>query len=816
MADVQTPAFGAVLKRLRVAAGLSQEALAERARMSAQAISALERGVRKTPYRETVALLADALGLSPEQRDALEATTVRRRTPRDAVLQATASLAPPATPFIGRQADLAELSGAIAAGTRLLTLTGTGGIGKTRLALALADAVRDRFSDGVTVVSLAAIAEAEQVAPAVASTIGLRLGATQRAEDSIINFLAQQRRLLVLDNFEQVLPARTLLERILESATGVVVLVTSRAALRCAGEREYSVPALDMPASATIDPNELAEFAGTNLFLDRVRAFNPRFNPNGQDARAIAEICRRLDGLPLAIELAAPLTRFYAPATLLKRLERSLDVLVMGARDVPRHQTMRNAIAWSHDLLGEQDRSMFRRLGVFVGGWSVDAARAVCMIDRDNAEVFERLASLLDLNLLHQDEYGGEIRIDMLQTVHEFALEKLEQSGELDLLRSRLGHHVRDMSREAHDGLLGAQQADWYSRLDREMGNVRAALRWAQDKPEPEIGLEITTALLRYWEQRGLIAEGKNWLELFLSLAAAKVETDQTVELDAVIAAGVLADRSDDYVRARQLFERAAAVARAHSDRVRLARSLSWLGNCAQAQGDYPRATAYHEEALAIARTLGDPNVLSLLLNNYGLTVRDRGDLDAAVELFTEALALARAGDGPLRVALIASNLGVLQRRRGDLEAAMKLLEDSAKVRADIDDRWGTIVVLTQLGDVALDRGDLERADSSYRESLRQNRSVCLRELNAMGLEGAARVAIARGAHHAGVLYASAAAREREAIGVPRASAEKASLDAALDAALATLGRQPYDQAWSEGNVRSLHDIIAECIERTV
>ena len=816
MADVPAPAFGTALKRLRIAAGLSQEALAERAHMSAQAISALERGVRKTPYRDTVALLADALELSPADRKALEATAIRRRAPRDAVLPAAATLILPATPLIGRQAEIGALADTIRSGVRLVTLTGPGGIGKTRLALALADALKERFPDGVTVVSLAPVSDAEQVAPAVAATMGLRVGAAQRAEEAIVEFLAQQRRLLLLDNFEQVLPARALVERILQQSGGVAVLVTSRAALRCANEREFSVPALAMPAGAVISPSELPEFSGTALFLARVRAFNPLFNPAGSDARAVAEICQRLDGLPLAIELAAPLTRFYAPAALLKRLERSLEVLVMGSRDEPRHQTMRNAIAWSHDLLGDDDRAVFRRLGVFVGGWSVEAAQSVCMSETDRTEIFERLASLLDLNLLHQDEYGGEIRIDMLETVREFSLEKLGESGELELMRSRLAHHVRDLSREVREGLMGAEQATWYARLDHEIGNVRAALGWAKDRGEPEIGLAIATALQRYWEQRGLITEGRNWLELFLALAEANPVSDGALVLDALIGAGVLSDRCDDYVRARQLFERAIAEARPSQARIPLVRALSWLGNCEQAQGYYERAAAYHEESLAIARTIGDPDVLAQVLNNYGLTVRDRGDLDAAVELFTEALALARAGNVPLRVALIASNLGVLQRRRGELDAASKLLEESASLRRAVGDRWGMVIVLTQLGDVALESGDTERAESCYRESLRQNGVVGSRELNAMGLEGVARVEALRGAHHAAVFYASAAAHEREAIGVPRPSAEQTGLDAALSVAQAQLGRQAYEQAWSEGTVRPLRDVIAEAIASTV
>jgi tetratricopeptide (TPR) repeat protein len=368
--------------------------------------------------------------------------------------------------------------------------------------------------------------------------------------------------------------------------------------------------------------------------------------------------------------------------------------------------------------------------------------------------------------------------------------------------------------------MASADQARWYAIVDLELGNLRAALAWAAEHGAYELGLEIATCLLHYWEQRGLLSEGRNWLESFLAAAQATqhassargVDAISEPTVDALIAAGVLADRQDDYVRARQLFELAQTRARGLHDARRLARALSWIGNVEQAQGAYERAAAAHEEACTAARSVGEPNLLSLVLNNYALTLRDRGDLDAALEAFTEALALARASGVMLRAALIASNLGVLHRRRGDLGAAQRLLEESARVRRELGDRWGTVVTLVQLGDVALERGELDRAEASYLESVRLNGDIGVRELFAMGVEGMARAAIARRRFEVGVRYAAAAARARETIGVPNPPAEQALLERDLDQARNALGDVAFRDHWTAGQSTPLDSIVSELV----
>jgi predicted ATPase/DNA-binding XRE family transcriptional regulator len=473
-------AFGAALKRFRLAAGLTHEALAERAVLSARTISDLERGVAQAPRRQTLALLARGLRLTPEQRQVLEASA-RPAATRERAGRRRHTLPAPVTSFVGRERETDELRVLLRrAETRLVTLTGSPGAGKSRLAIHVAEGMLDEFEDGVLFVALAPVADAGEIVASIAQA--LDLGPTPEAGlgDLVLETLRERRVLLLLDNFEHVLAGAPVLAHLLASCAGVKALVTSRAALRLSGEQEFPVAPLPVP-----DPDapvgELARYPSVALFVDRARLARPDFGLTSRNAAAVAGICVRLDGLPLALVLAAARVKLLPPGALLSRLTAPhgspLRLLTGGARDLPtRQQTLRGTIAWSYGLLTDAEQRLYRRLAVFVGGCSVEAAERVCADSSDGGDVLDGLASLVDKSLLAQEESpDGEARFAMLETIREFGLEQLAASGEAAAVRARHTAYFLNMVETAGPVLLGAPGLRL--RLAAEQDNIRAALR---------------------------------------------------------------------------------------------------------------------------------------------------------------------------------------------------------------------------------------------------------------------------------------------------------------------------------------------------
>ena len=784
--------FGEVLRRLRCAAALSQEALAERAGLSRNGISDLERGARLVPRLETVRLLADALTLGDVDRAALLAAArpaFHRHNPT--ALSAASHTGLPAAPtrLIGRDSDIAVVGAELRdEAVRLMTLTGPGGVGKTRLAMATASAAAPAFRDGVMVVELAGIADPALVLPAIARALDIRETIGRPVMEALAAALRERRLLLVLDNFEHVLSVAPDLAGLLRDCPLVTALVTSRAPLRLIGERRFATPPLALPALDDHPPlDTLTNFAAIALFVERARAVRHDFALTAANADAVVAIGRRLEGLPLAIELAAGWAHILSPAELLRRLEPRLPLLRGGAGDQPnRLQTMRQAIAWSYDLLGEDEALLFRRLGVFVGGFTLEAAERVTGMpasprapapaspERSGApDVFDLLAALIDKSLVQpMHPEAPEPRFAMLETVREFAREQLGVSGEMDVLAERHAAWCITLAeRVRQSGQLS--QASGYAILEPEHPNLRSALTWLLAHGEAVTALHLAGQLAVFWLVHGHVSEGKAWLEQAL---AADDGGPTAARAEALVGLNMLLWWSPGgFDRAEQLLVESEEVARAAGDAGALAYARLHQGYVAVYQGDLARAVARGEECLSTAGAIAQGFSLNGARWVLARASLAQGENERAADLYAQLLASARAEGDEISVVNSLIGQAILAERHGETERALT--------------------------------GFVEAARLCQGPGNRIHASECL--------DWAAMMAAPRQPEAAVRLFAAADALRAAAVGGPPVLvfvADRSRHEQTLAAVRAALGAERFAQAWGAGAALTFDKAIAEAM----
>lgn len=709
--------FGEILRRFRLAAGLSQEALAEQAGLSARGIRAQEGGARGAPRLATVIVLADALGLGavdraqllaaarPDLVDTSSAGSAEEssglanpdQVGRDEPAEGPHRLPVAPTTLVGREPDVARGCALLQRpGTRLVTLTGPGGVGKTRLAIAIAEGIAPDFDDGAYFVDLAPIRDPRQVAGAVAYALGVRETPGQAPEEAVGQYVAERRLLLLFDNCEQVLDGMTLAARLLALAPNLKILATSRERLLLRGEQEVPVEPLAVPTEAVAivparpqggqgvgssrgrrqDPPlaGLANIAAIRLFAARAAEARLNFKLDDETVPIVAAICRRLDGLPLAIELAAVQTRLHSPAVLLQRLDVRLSVLTDGPRDLPdRQRTMRDAIAWSYELLSPPEQALFRSLAVFAGGFTPEAAASVAGGDELVARNHDRVADLAGKSLVRAVAQTGPHagRFMLLETVREFGLERLEDAGELEAVAERHTAHYVVFAEEAERNLQGPLEREWLKRLDAEWTNIRAALVWAREHGWIETELRLTAALHLYWHRRGLLTDGRGWIARALSDAEANPGSFGPASFAGVqVAAAWFSSMYAEADRAVRHAEEAVAVYRVHGPAHQGARAMSLLA-LAQLVVDPERAQATGREALRWCRSDPDERWIPVVVGNMASVLVRQGALAEAEILLTEQLKLEEAR-GYLRG--VARSLADV----GELEIAREAWSDAA------------------------------------------------------------------------------------------------------------------------------------------
>jgi predicted ATPase/tRNA A-37 threonylcarbamoyl transferase component Bud32 len=772
----------------------------------------IERCLSKEPekrYFSTRDLLRDLIAI----RDRLSDLHSRSQGSRPS------NLPEPSTAFVGRAKELEAIRQLmLRTDVRLITVTGPGGIGKSRLAIEVARSMKDYFTAGAYFVALAAVNDPGAISLTIAQTLGLPETRGLPPLDILKEYLRNcsgEPMLLLIDNFEHLVASAPMLTELLALASGLKILVTSRAALHVYNEQEFPAPPLALPdVRVEASAEELGKFSAISLFVQRAAAAKPDFALTEENAPIVAEICARLDGLPLAIELAAARVKLLSVSAMRARLASSLQLLTGGARDLPaRQQTLRQAIDWSYDLLPEPEQKLFRRLAVFRGGCALDAVEAVCDAKSDlGIDVLDGMSSMVNKSLIRQVEQSdGEPRFVMLETIREYALEKMKACGEEPLGRRAHAAYCLVVAEEgATEEADASQDGAWMERFEIERDNFRAALDWLTETRNAEWGLRLAAAQFRYWELREYLNEGRTRLEKLLKLefpAAAK-----NARVRALFAAGVLAVEQGDYSAAQTHLQDSLELATEIGDKRSMAVSTNALAVNTRDQGDLSTSRKLFEQSLGLWRELDDPRAVARALSNLAGVLKLQEDYVQAGALYDECLSIFHQLGDATGVAWGLNHQGDVARTQGDYNAARMLYEQSLATFRQLDDQWGIAGSLADLGNLAREEKEYRAADALYRESLAIFKKLEQKRGIARLLESFACSAAGQAQAERSLRLAGAAAALRQSIGAPLSPLEQAKLERSLDEARCALPLTASRNAWLEGWVMPVEQAMKDLL----
>jgi non-specific serine/threonine protein kinase len=794
--------FGELLKMYRERARLSQSELAARAGLSRRGISDLERGERRAPQRETTRRLIEALDLSDQQQSKFLAAAREGHFQAPPVSHLPLAL----TTFIGREHELEDVLNLLQT-TRLLTLTGTGGIGKTRLALDVARRTQSEYEDGVGLVDLSALTESIQVPHGVATAFGVREQPGQSIATMLVERLEDQRALVVLDNCEHLLDAcATLSEQLLRTCAGLRILATSREPLGVPAETRWSLPPMHVPPIDATRPSDVAASESVQLFYERARAVQPVFRHTAENDRAVAEICRRLDGLPLAIELAAAWVAVLPPDEIARRLDSRLELAGRGSRIAqPRQQTLRASLDWSYELLSDQEAVLFERLAVFAGGWRLEAAEAVCADESIPVDgVLGSLGRLVDKSLVQVEPVRSGVRYKFLETVRQYAHEKLQASGDAARVSARHAAFFVKLAAQATSELAGPPEANRPVDLEAEHDNLRATVRWVIGHADVDAAHTLGTALARFSQIGNHLSEGRGWLAEILALS----EEPSVGRARTLVGAGLLGAYQGDYTFAVECLVEGVAICRGLGEDRELAHGLFALGLMAWTRGDYEAARGWGTEGLSVSRRAAHRGFEALHLFILAAAAAEAGDAASAGGLAEQCRGLATRANFGRAIGLSLGVLGMLRYHARDYATADSLLEQAVEQLESAGIPVAVAWALSLRARVRTAQGDTVRAQQLCAESLRLVEAFNLRGRVPFVVDGLAGV-LARTAPEQALLLAGAADSLREQLGVSIAPTEQARLTEWLG----PLRASGTDEWWARGAALSADEALETAID---